>query len=258
MNGWTLVLLAADALGVAVAIVLLIRHRGDGPLLRIRIVGVVVAGLLIAWVGGHVAYLGPVLTPILLILSLVPAATVRWTFLLIARSGRSRRAKRGTTFPVIVPAISVIFAVAAWGHPKPLTGAALDASRFGVKVDQHLRAPQVTVTFLDRRPALADADGGTAVPVEQYTLNGRHLTLLVWHNGRCVPSAVVLGPGPTALDVVVVVTPFRTTIVSDCRAEPGRIFNLHTAIDIDLPDRLTVHDVDDVGAGGAAQAAPAR
>src|SRR4051794_28239985 len=137
MNGWTLVLLAADAVGVAVAIVLLIRHRGDDPLLRIRIVGVVITGLLIGWVGAHVAYLGPILTPILLLVSLAPAATVRWTYIVIARSGRSRRAQRGTTFPVVVPAISVICAVAAWGHPKPLTASELDAARFGVKVDQH-------------------------------------------------------------------------------------------------------------------------
>jgi len=256
MNGWAFVLLAADAVGVAAGIVLLLRQRRDDPLLRIRIAGVVVTGLLVGYVAFHVVYLGPVLTPILLLLSLVPAVLVRWTFLAIARAGRSRHARRGATFPVAIPALSVVFAIAAWGQPKQLTGAELDAARFGVTVDQHVRSPQVTVTFLDRRPALADADGGVAVPVEQYALNGRLLTLLIWHSGLCVPSAVVLGPGPTALDVVVVVRPANTANPSDCRAAPGRSPNLHTAIDIDLPARLDARDVDDVGAGGAAALAP--
>jgi hypothetical protein len=259
MTGWTVVLLAADAVGVAAAIVLLLRHRGDDPLLRLRIVGVVVTGLLIAYVARHVRDLGPVLTLILLILSLVPAVTVRWTFIAISRAGRSRHARRGATLPVVIPAISVVFAVAAWGQPKQLTVEELDATRFGVKVDQHVRSPRVKVTFVNRRPTLSDADGGTAVPVEQYALDGRLLTLLIGHNGLCLPSAVVLGRGPTALDVVVVVTPLKGTSPADCRPAPGRPYNMHTAIDVDLPDRLDARDIDDVGAGGAASLAkPAR
>jgi hypothetical protein len=63
---------------------------------------------------------------------------------------------------------------------------------------------------------------------------------------------VVLGPGPAALDVVVVATPLKGINPADCRPAPGHLYNMHTAIDIDLPERLDERDIDDVGAGGAA------
>lgn len=269
MSGWTVVLVTADVIGVAVALMLLLRRRRADPLRRIRIVGVAVTGLLIAYVAWHVTNLGPVLTPILLVLSLVPAASMRWMFVAINRPGQSRHARRGATFPVVIPAVAVIGAVIAWGGPRHLTLEQRDAARFGVKVDQHLRSPRVTVTFLDYRPTISDAglavSGGVAVPIEQYALDGRTLTLLIWHHGLCMPAAVVLGPGPEALDAVVVATPFRTSpsgTASDtastgggCRADPSQPFNLRTAIDIDLPYGLRVSNVDDVGAGGAALAA---
>jgi hypothetical protein len=263
MNGWTVVLVAADVLGVAVAVMLLVRGRGGDPLLRIRIVGVAVTGALIAYVAWHVAYLGPVLTPLLLVASLVPAVVMRWAFIAMRAPGRPRRVRRAATFPVVIPAAAVIGAVVMWGMAPQLTADERDAARFGVKVDQHLRAPRVAVTFLDRRPDISDAgvDGGMAVPIEQYVLDGRTLTLLIWHHGLCLPAAVVLGPGPDALDAVVVATPFkvapsgRVGATHDCRADPSQPFNLRTAIDIDLPANLRVTNVDDVGAGGAALAA---
>ncbi len=269
MNGWTVVLVTADVIGVAVAIMLLFRRRRDDPLLRIRIAGVTVTGLLIVYVAWHVAHLGPVLAPILLVLSLVPAVSMRWTFIAINRPGQSRHARRGATFPVVIPAVAVIGAVVAWGGPGHLTVEKRDAARFGVNVDQHLRSPRVTVTFLDHRPTIADAGleaaGGVTVPIEQYALDGRTLTLLIWHRGLCLPAAVVLGPGPEALDAVVVATPFKTSpsgsaaetvsTTGGCRADPSQLFNLRTAIDIDLPYGLRVSNVDDVGAGGAALAA---
>jgi len=60
---------------------------------------------------------------------------------------------------------------------------------------------------------------------------------------------VVLGPGPAALDVVVVATPLKGINPADCRPAPGHLYNMHTAIDVDLPERLDARDIDDVGAG---------
>jgi len=261
MNGWMAVLVVADVLGVAAAIVLLRRRRAHDPFLRMLIAGVVASGVLIVDVAWHIKYLGAVLGSILLLFSLGPALLMRFSMRLLAQA-KSRHARRGAVFPVAISAVAVLAAVALWGSPKQLSVEARDAARFGMTVQYHVERSDVKARFLEQTPTLADAgaDGaeGIAVPVEQYALTGRVLTLLAAHYGVCRPTVVLLGPTGAGIGVIVMVAPFTypsvgpLTRTAYCRIDSPNGATVHTAIDVDLPGWLNASSVSDVGGGGAA------
>jgi hypothetical protein len=262
MNGWMAVLVVADVLGVAAAIVLLRRRRAADPMLRMLIVGVVASGVLILDVAWHIEHLGAVLGSILVLCCLGPALLMR----LLARA-KGRNARRGAVFPVAISAVAVLAAVAVWGSPKQLSVKERDAARFGTTVQHHIEPSDVKARFLEQTPTLTDAgaDGadGIAVPVEQYTLTGRVLTLLAAHHGVCRPTVVLLGPALAGIGVIVLVSPVTypsvgpPTRTADCRTAVPNGETVHTAIDVDLPGWLNPANVSDVGGGGAAARATA-
>jgi hypothetical protein len=261
MNGWTAVVVVADILGVAAAIVLLRRRRGDDPMLRMLIVGVLASGLLIADVAWHIRHLGAVLGSVLLLFSLGPALVMRFSMRLLAQA-KGHHARRGAVFPVAISAVAVLAAVSLWGSPKQLSVEERDAARFGTEVQHHIDPSAVKARFLEQTPTLADAgpDGldGIAVPIEQYALTGRVLTLLAAHFGVCQPTVVLLGPALGGLGVIVVVAPATDPSVGPltrtayCRTDSANGSTVHTAIDVDLPAWLNPSGVRDVGGGGAA------
>jgi hypothetical protein len=261
MNGWMAVLVVADVLGVAAAIVLLRRSHANDPLLRMLIVGVVASGLLIVDVAWHIGHLGAVLGSILLLFSLGPALLMRFSMRLLALA-KGRHARHGAVFPVAISAVAVLAAVAVWGSPKQLSVEERDAARFGRTVQHHIEPSDVKARFLEQTPTLSDAgaDGadGIAVPVEQYALNGRVLTLLAAHHGVCRPTVVLLGPALAGIGVIVVVAPFTypsvgpLTRTAYCRTDSPNGDTVHTAIDVDVPGWLNASSVSDVGGGGAA------
>jgi hypothetical protein len=124
---------------------------------------------------------------------------------------------------------------------------------------------------------LADADvpGAAAVPVEQYQVDDRILTLLVAHDITCTVALVLLVPDDGGADVLVVYTPTRYTrttapgylystetpdVASSgapstvCQPAPG-VLTVRSTTDVVLPRDMPIAFVRDVGAHGAALAA---
>ena len=265
MNTWTV--LAADLLGTALAGARIVR-RQDRTDRHLRWGGVATGGALIALVA-----LRAEVIPVLVVLVLVGLAVlagvwfrpevIRWRSMpglrLVAPLGRT---------PVVLPALTVVIVALVWPGPEPPTTEQRDTARFGVQIDQHLRA--VPNRVLDHTPTTTDVTDrhlATAVPIVTYAHDGQLLTLVVRHSTFCAPVEVLLAPAGTNLEVFVVFAPRATsasgppTASDNCRIDPSDIFARHTAIEVKLPTGLAADGVTDVGANGAAlvvSAPPAR
>ena len=208
MNTWAV--LVAGLLGVAVAVARIVR-REDHTDRHLRLGGVAIGGALTALVALRAENL-----PSLVVLTLVGLAVlagawfrpemIRWRSMpglrLVAPIGRT---------PFVLPALAVVIVTLVWPGPEPPTSEERDAARFGVKIDQHLRA--VTSRFLDHTPVMTDVDPdrylATAVPIEKYARDGQVLTLVVLHSAFCEPVEVLLAHADANLEAFVVFAPLQ-------------------------------------------------
>jgi hypothetical protein len=256
MNTWTV--LAADLLGAALAGAR-IMWRQDRTDRHLRLGGVAIGGALIALVALRADDI-----PALVILILVGLAVLAGVWfrpcVVTWRSMPGLRyvAPIGTT-PFVLPALAVVIVTLVWPGPEPPTTEERDTARFGVQIDQHLRA--VANRVLDHTPAPTDVTQrhrATAVPIEKYAHDGPVLTLVVRHSAFCEPVEVLLAPAGTNLEVFVVFAPQAafasepSTASDDCRIDASDIFARHTAIEVRLPAGLAASEVTDVGADGPA------
>jgi hypothetical protein len=260
MNGWTAAVLVADVLGVAVAVVYVLR-RADQTDRGLRLGGVALTGVLVAFIALRADTI-----PFLVVLVLVALAVLSGVWfrpeIIKSRGWKfSTVVPLGTT-PFVVPLLAVVITVAVWPAPDPPTAEERETTRFGVKIDHHL--DKVPVRVLERTPTVTDAGVGSplakAVPIEKYAQDGQLLTLVVLHNGTCEPVAVLVAPAGAGLEVAVVASPYPRwasdppTAFNDCRIDPSYTLAGRTAVGITLPDGLTASSVRDVGAAGPALA----
>jgi hypothetical protein len=258
MSTWTV--LAADLLGVAVAVVR-IMGRTDRTDRHLRLGGVAVGGALIALVALRAEVIPFVAILILAGLAVLAGIwfrpeVIRWRSMpglrLVVPIGRT---------PFMLPALAVVIVALVWPGPEPPTTEERDTARFGVTITQHLRA--VPNRVLDHTPTLtdtADRDLATAVPIEKYARDGQVLTIVVLHSALCAPVEVLLATAGTSLEILVVFAPQSQMGSTTCQIDPADMFVRHTAIEIVLPAGLAASGVTDVGPNGPAIAVstPAR
>ncbi|MEV6488006.1 hypothetical protein AB0M20_05090 [Actinoplanes sp. NPDC051633] len=132
-------------------------------------------------------------------------------------------------------------------QPPSATGAA--ARQFGGRID--------AVVSISEQSTPAQ---GEAVPVEQYSFDGRRLALVVAHHLQCVPRAVTLTRDGDALTVTVVAGPaprageiFRAESGAG-RCAPAGPFTWRTVVNVRTTGGFS--SVTDGGADGAARRAP--
>ena len=258
------VLLVADAIAVTGAVVVALLGTRDNVTLRyLRLGGVAVSGGLVAIVALRVGHHSAFASVVLILFALLPAPLL-W-IVVVDTFNPLRGRLQALLTPVVLVVVLVPYFAFRSPQPAPLTVEERDTTRFGLPVKvHHYHVPSKVV---DHLPTVADADagvqGGTAVPVRRYAVDGTVLTLVVLHHGLCGPAAVVLAPAGGDVDVLVAYTEFPSLASSNpagprtkCKVDATDLFALHSALAVDLPAGLTVTTVHDAGAEGEARLVP--
>jgi hypothetical protein len=163
----------------------------------------------------------------------------------------------GLTLAVVLP---VLLARPA---PRPQSAVEVAAETFGGRIDNALSVADTPVIDQHRVPRAADAAvaGGEAVPVQQYRVDGRQVSLVVTHHLQCSPRAVVVARDGDTVAVAVVAAPAPNADAlfgaspgpgAAQRCAPDGAFTWRTVVNVRLGATGQVSGLSDAGAHGPA------
>lgn len=159
----------------------------------------------------------------------------------------------GLTLVIVVP---VFLGRPAPRPPSPVEAA---AEAFGGRIDGVLAPAETTVVERSGTPRVADAgvDRGEAVPVRQFRVDDRQVSLVVAHHLQCGPRAVVVARAGGVVSVAVVAAPAPNAdalfgVAHPRRCAPDGAFTRRTVVNLRLGAAAGITGVTDAGAGGPA------